>query len=328
MDIIIRPETVTDYLRIAEVNALAFAPYIEEPQHSSFLPEFALVDALRHSANYDPELALVAEVAGDVVGHAFFYPFRMLVGGEVLLSVSLGPIAVDPAYQKGGIGGAMIEQGHRIVSQKGYAFAFLLGHPSYYPRFGYITNMFGACSLKVDTNHIPGLDATLEERLVQPEDIKFLLTVWQHWFHDVDLAIIPGTSILDWITHVEGIMSSIVVKDGERIGYLRYAKNTPKEVKMFLARDKPSTRLLIQYLNEKAKHTDANSMNLPLHPKMRAVKENLDLPYKTDLTTWEAGMVKILDEKNRAIRAYCDGVISGERAPGFVLYPPCIEFAE
>jgi putative acetyltransferase len=328
LEIIVRPERTTDYLRIAEINALAFAAYVPEPQNRTFISEFMLVDTLRHSANYDPELSLVAELDGEVIGHVFFYPFQMLVGGEALLSVSLGPIAVDPAHQKAGVGGALIEHGHRVAREKGYAFAFLLGHPSYYPRFGYITNMFGGCTLKLERSHILPLEAQLEERLVQPEDIQFLRALWQDWFQDVDLSIVPGDSIMDWITHVEGIISSVVVKDGAAIGYLRYVRHDATAVKMFLARDKEAVRLLIQYLHAKAAGVAGSTLNLPLHPQARAVAQYIDLPYESELTTWDAGMIYILDEQNQAIRAYGEEVGSGARPPGFVLYPPCIEIAE
>ncbi len=328
MEITVRSEQVADYARIAEINALAFAAYIQEPQSRSFVSEFAMVDGLRHSANFDPELSLVAEVAGEVVGHALFYPFPMLVGGQELLAVSLGPIAVGPAHQKTGIGGALIEAGHHIAREKGHAFAFLLGHPSYYPRFGYQTNMFGACALKIKRADIPAGEIQLQERLVEPDDLEFLQAMWRDWFHDVDLAIVPGDSILDWITHVEHIIGTIVVQNGERIGYLRYSKHDPSAVKMFLAKDKAATQLLLQYLHVKIGDGESDTFSLPLHPNAQAVGAYFDLPYDSELTTWDAGMIHILDGENTIIRAYCDGVRSGERAPGFVLYPPSIEVAE
>ncbi|MBN2502234.1 MAG: N-acetyltransferase [Anaerolineales bacterium] len=328
MKITIRAEKITDYARIAEINALAFAAYIREPQSKSFVSEFAMVDGLRHSPDFDPELSLVAEVAGEVVGHALFYPFAMLVGGQELPAVSLGPIAVAPTHQKTGVGGALIDHGHRIAREKGHTFAFLLGHPSYYPRFGYQTNMFGACSLKMKRADIPAGETQLEERLVGLEDIEFLRAMWRDWFHDVDLSIVPGASILDWITHVEHIISTIVAQDGERIGYLRYSKHDPTAVKMFLARDKAATQLLLQYLHAKAGDGESDTLNLPLHPNAHAVREYIDLPYASELTTWDAGMIHILDEENETIQAYCAGVRRGERPPGCVLYPPSIEVAE
>lgn len=321
----IRSEQPSDYHRIAEINALAFYPYLERPLTSGYLPEFPLVDALRHSANYDPELALAAELEGRVVGHAFFYPLTVLVGGQELSAVSLGPIAVDPAVQQQGIGSQLIREGHRRASEKNYAFSFLLGHDSYYPRFGYWTHMFGECRLQVNRDQIPPMKAELEERMVQPKDTETLMAMWRYWFHDVDLAIVPGASVLDWLTHAESIMSSVIVQDGEILGYLRYVKSSPAEVKLFIAKDKKAALAMLGFISNKCQ--EPGSIHLPLHPNAKAVKECLTLPYQVTHKTWSAAMIKILDANNPTINAYCQEVQNGERPAGLVIYPPCIEFA-
>ena len=82
MNYFIRPETQKDYYRIAEINALAFASFIENPAERSFIAEVTLVDSLRHSANFDPDLALVAEWEGEVVGYALFTPYKVWIGGH------------------------------------------------------------------------------------------------------------------------------------------------------------------------------------------------------------------------------------------------------
>jgi len=60
-----------DYARIAEINALAFAGYNQPPLGSTYRPDVTLVDGLRHGADFDPQLSLVAQVDGNVVGHVF-----------------------------------------------------------------------------------------------------------------------------------------------------------------------------------------------------------------------------------------------------------------
>src|SRR5690349_2467555 len=121
---IIRPETPADYADIAGINARAFG-------HGT---EPALVSLLRHRRDYDPELALVAEIDGRRVGYAMFVPYRVRLLGETVPVVNLAPLAVDVMYQRTGIGGALIAEGHRIAQQKGYALSMLLGHSDYYPR--------------------------------------------------------------------------------------------------------------------------------------------------------------------------------------------------
>jgi len=123
----IRSERPGDYHAIAQVNALAF-------QASG---EPALVALLRATAPFDPDLSLVAVVDGEVVGHALFVAREMRIGGETVLAAELAPLAVRPDHQRSGIGGALLAEGHRRARAKGCALAYLLGHPSYYPRFGY-----------------------------------------------------------------------------------------------------------------------------------------------------------------------------------------------
>jgi putative acetyltransferase len=327
MKVRIRSENITDYARIAEINAMAFAAYIQPPFESTYLPEVTLVDALRHGVNFDPQLSLVAEVDGNVVGHVLFYPFEINIAGEPLRALSLAPVAVHPAFQKNGIGSGLIEQGHRRGVQKGYSFAFLLGHPSYYPRFGYRTEMFGEGWVEIDREQIPNLESDLQERLVQPGDIEALVRWWKHWFEDVDLALFPGTSLMDWITHSVGITSVVITQNGEMIGYLRYAKEKPGEPKLFLAKDQSAVNAMLAYLSEKASHSQEKKLRLPLHPESGEVKACVELPYEGHLKTWEAAMIKILDEECLVVHEYCDQVGEGARSPGLLIYPPSVEYA-
>jgi predicted N-acetyltransferase YhbS len=323
----VRSEQVADYHRIAEINALAFSSYLDNPPACTFVPEFALVDALRHGANFDPELSLVAEVDSAIVGHAFFFPHQVYVGGEELRAVSLGPIAVDPAFQHMGVGTQLLHEGHHRARHKGFAFSILLGHPSYYPRFGYLTNMFGECGLEVRVQNVPTTGETLAERLVLPKDVSWLGGMWRDWFEDVDLVVFPGESVLDWLSHTEEIMSVVVESRGESIGYIRYVKHNPTQVKMLLAKDKASVSSLLEHLIAKLTGTEADRILVPLHPDSQAVRAWFRLPFEPRVTTSEAAMIKVLDERNPAVTAYCESVSSGTRRPGLVIWPPCIEFA-
>ena len=177
-------------------------------------------------------LSLVAEVDGNVVGHVLFYPYEINIAGEPLRALSLAPIASPSGIPEFGDRNQVDRGGHRRGVQKGYSFAFLLGHPSYYPRFGYRTEMFGEGWIEIERAQIPSLESDLQERLVQPEDIETLVRWWKNWFEDVDLALFPGTALMDWITHSAGIMSVVITQNGEMIGYLRYAKDTPGEPKV------------------------------------------------------------------------------------------------
>src|SRR5687768_16502211 len=137
LQINVRSETIADYAAIARVNARAFDP----------MPSVALIPTLhRHRRRFDPELSLVAEVDGQIVGHVLFSPQTIRILGENVETVNLSPLAVAPECQKQGVGGALVEQGHALAKAKGYPLSFLIGHPPYYPRFGYKTKAFGSAS--------------------------------------------------------------------------------------------------------------------------------------------------------------------------------------
>jgi predicted N-acetyltransferase YhbS len=323
----VRSETISDYHRIAEINALAFSAYLKQPLMSTFVSEFRLVDALRSGGRFDPDLSLVAEVGDSVVGHALFYPYRAFVAGVEMPAVSLAPIAVDPAFQGQGLGGHLIQEGHRRARAKGYAYSFLLGHPTYYPRFGYRTNMFGVCRLEIRAEDVPDAGPGLIDRPVRLDDLGWLVELWLERFADVDLAIFPGDSILDWMTQSPAIMSVVVEQDGEPLGYLRYGKDDPSRVYLFLARSRAAGRLLLAHLCRKGEAFALQQIKLPLHPRSKAVKAGLDIPYTPKVETRAAAMIKILDEGNAFIAEYCRQVGLGQREPGLVIWPPSIECA-
>ena len=128
MDPVIRPERTEDFPAVREVNLAAFDTATEAD----------LADAMRETPEYVPELSLVAELDGRIVGHALFSEVTVLQERSELRALSLGPIAVLPDYQRKGIGSALIEHGHRRGRELGYTFVVLIGHPWYYPRFGYV----------------------------------------------------------------------------------------------------------------------------------------------------------------------------------------------
>lgn len=128
MTITIRPETPEDHAAVREINLAAFGTSTEAD----------LVDAMRQAPEYVPELSLVAEIDGRILGHALFSEVTVEQDGGELRALSLGPIAVLPNHQSRGIGTALMEAGHQRGREMGYPFVVLIGHPWYYPRFGYV----------------------------------------------------------------------------------------------------------------------------------------------------------------------------------------------
>lgn len=119
----IRPEEARDTDAIHRLNEQAFGQ----------TEEAELVDKLRRSGV--PLISLVAEKDGQLVGHILFSPVTL--GGSKLRGAGLGPLAVMPEHQRLGIGAQLVKSGLEVCRKAGYDFVIVLGHPAYYPRFGF-----------------------------------------------------------------------------------------------------------------------------------------------------------------------------------------------
>ncbi len=120
----IREEREDDASAVYAVNAAAFETSAEA----------ALVDLLRRQAR--PVVSLVAEVDGSIVGHIMFSP-AALTGPEQCRLMALGPMAVSPRCQRRGIGSALVHAGLDRCRALGFDAVVVLGHPAFYPRFGF-----------------------------------------------------------------------------------------------------------------------------------------------------------------------------------------------
>ncbi len=94
--------------------------------------EANLVDSLRSSGA--ALLSLIATLPGRIVGHILYSPVSV---GTELTGAGLGPMAVLPEYQGQGIGRRLVEAGNRRLAESGCPVIVVLGHPHYYPRFGF-----------------------------------------------------------------------------------------------------------------------------------------------------------------------------------------------
>lgn len=121
----IRPEGDTDPAAIWTVNERAFGRPVEAE----------LVEVIRVSDRFVPELSLVAEVDGQVVGHVLLSYVDLEPGLHRVLQV--GPLAVLPSHQRRGIGSALMEEAIRRTDARGEPLLLLEGNPRYYERFGF-----------------------------------------------------------------------------------------------------------------------------------------------------------------------------------------------
>lgn len=131
--ITIRQEEEKDYPQIFQLIEEAFKN-IEYSDHQ----EHFLVEKLRKSDAFIPELSLVAENEnGEIVGHILFTKLKIIDGSEIFESLALAPVSVKPEFQNQGVGGQLITSGHFIAKKLGYESVILIGHEKYYPKFGY-----------------------------------------------------------------------------------------------------------------------------------------------------------------------------------------------
>ena len=121
----IRPEQPNDVAAVHAVNSAAFETRAEAD----------LVNALRAQA--DPFISLVAVAAGSIVGHICLSPVTLADHAAAAI-MGLAPMAVLPAAQRRGIGAALVRAGLAHGKQRGCDAVVVLGHPEYYPRFGFV----------------------------------------------------------------------------------------------------------------------------------------------------------------------------------------------
>jgi putative acetyltransferase len=122
----VRRERPEDIAAIRQVNEQAFG----RPDEAD------LVDALR--ARGKAVLSLVAVEDNRIVGHIFFSPVTIESGERPFPAVGLGPMAILPERQRRGIGSRLVKAGLAECRIAGYAGVVVLGHPTYYPRFGFV----------------------------------------------------------------------------------------------------------------------------------------------------------------------------------------------
>lgn len=124
---LIRPELPGDAAAIAEVHLQAFAQDGES----------RLVNALREDGNINPELSLVAVYKDRIIGHILFCPITIISSTAETPALALAPLGVHQDYQCLGIGQALVETGLAECRRLGHHIVIVVGHPGYYPRFGF-----------------------------------------------------------------------------------------------------------------------------------------------------------------------------------------------
>jgi len=135
----IKQESPQDFDQVFHLIKDAFEKEVYTDHQEQFL-----VERLRKSKAFVPELSLVAEQNGKIVGYILLTKIELIPkDGAVIIPknvdqfLALAPVAVHSEYQNQGIGAALIEEAHRKAKSLNFKAVILLGHADYYPRFGY-----------------------------------------------------------------------------------------------------------------------------------------------------------------------------------------------
>lgn len=126
----IRQATQSDFQGISDLAMSAFG-ISEGPAIVQ------LIGDLSADVTAQPVLSLVAVANGRIVGHVLFSKVGLKPPGLNISAAILAPLAVHPHFQSRGIGGQLVSEGLRQLSGSGIDLVFVLGHPGYYPRFGF-----------------------------------------------------------------------------------------------------------------------------------------------------------------------------------------------
>lgn len=132
MEFKIRQEQEKDHQAVYNLIEQAF-----RNMNGSDHREHFLVERLRKSEAFIPELSLVAESKSEIIGHILMTKVEIVSEDKNATSLGLAPVSVLPEFQGQGVGGALIREAHKQAAGLGYGSVVLLGHKDYYPKFGY-----------------------------------------------------------------------------------------------------------------------------------------------------------------------------------------------
>ncbi len=138
-NMIIRSEVPQDITQVQDIIIQAFQNVLESDHQ-----EQVLVAKLCQTDAFIPELSLVASINDELVGHLLLTKINIINNEQTYPSLALAPLSVLPKWQRQGIGSALIKEAHQRARSLGFTSIAVLGHTTYYPKFGYRpANEFG-----------------------------------------------------------------------------------------------------------------------------------------------------------------------------------------
>ncbi len=313
---ILRSEQPTDYNSIAELTYKAFKNWRKE---DNYIHEPDMISLARQSANFDSDLSIVAEKDGEMVGHILLLPSDFMVLGRKIAGVILGPVSVLTSVQKMGIGKKLINFAHEKAKSKGFEFSLLCGHPEYYPRFGYIKNMFSFSGTKIQKPNKSDIKEIIkvDSRPLNPDDIV-IIDRWQTKIRkDETLALLLEKSIMGYHAYAREKTGKVLEIDGKPVAYVKYKTYVSGKID-FIFFENNKLKPVIDYL-----FCETESDFLEISQPIESFEELLagDSYIITDeRKALDAFMILPL-KKESNINRYCDMVAKGENNLAVICFP-------
>lgn len=156
MEITLRRETPADYASIRDFVKTAF-----ETAKVADGTEQDVMDTIRSGDKYIPELALIAEHDGEMVGYIMLSKTTVVHGNNMFNGLLVAPVCTRLDIRNEGVGSQMIKKALDMARDSGYTAAFLAGDRNYYSRFGFVpASTFGiSCNLDVPEDMLDNIMA-------------------------------------------------------------------------------------------------------------------------------------------------------------------------
>ncbi len=206
--------------------------------------ESRLVEVLAEQYTaFDPGLSLVAECDGEAVAYALFLPRTIRLRGADVPLAACGPVATLPEHQGNGAGSFVMRAGLAALADRGIVGSLLLGHPRYYPRFGYgpAFNLQLVRAPAEVLGELPGEEGETDTwRGIEGDDLPALVSLQWHSHGDVNGAEKRSPAAMDWASLAEGSHTLVLPGTGPEAGpraYLRFRVRESVQITECGARD-------------------------------------------------------------------------------------------
>ena len=311
----IRAEQPRDYNAVARLTYCAFLNWRKDDMH---IHEPDMVTLARQSVMFDPELSIVAEEGGEIVGHILLLPADFIVLGKETKGVILGPVSVSPEMQKQGIGAKLIEYAHDKAKAKGYEFCILCGHPVYYPKFGYLQNVFSFNGTKIEKVAGGNGDTLVTRRPLMLNDIDILDKWQQDLRRDEPFALLFEKDIMGYHAFSKEKTGEMLEIGDVPVAYVKY-KTYQSDKLDFIFYERNKIESVIDYLMSER---EGGTLEIAQPPH---IFKQL-LPYTRYKVTderkaFDAFMIHPFDE-TAIINEYCKEAKANADMMGVISFPP------